>query len=153
MLSKILCFLLLFAAALPIAAQQETVRPTTMQTITKSICEPAAFTVAARQAKNCTFTVAEGHTAKLEGHFAATGGPRNTIEAWVLDDDAYVNWANHHQVRALYNSQKVTVGTIKLYLQPGKYHVVFDNLFSIMTPKAIEANMALEYKALQTGTN
>jgi len=133
--------------ALPVAAQDMA------QIATKPICEPAAFTISAHSAKNCAFVVPEGRVAKLVGHFTATGGPRNTIEVWVLDDDAYVNWENHHAVHALYNSQKVTTGTIEVMLRPGKYHVVFDNLFSIMTPKAIEANMALEFKVPQVGTN
>ncbi|HKW16864.1 MAG TPA: hypothetical protein VJO35_05090 [Terriglobales bacterium] len=133
-----------FGLALPLSAQTE------MQP--KALCEQA-FTIPAHSAKTCAFIVPEGHVAKLEGHFQATGGPRNTIEVWVMDDDAYVNWENHHASRALYNSQKATVGTVRLVLRPGKYHVAFDNLFSIMTPKAIEANFALEFKTLTAGVN
>lgn len=104
----------------------------------KPICE-AAFTVAARNAKECAFIIAEGmRLPKLEGKFRATGGMNNSIEVWVLDDDEFVNRSNHHPVKPLYNSDKVTQGTIEVYLRhPGKYHVVFNNMFSLMTPKAV----------------
>jgi len=150
MFSKQVWLTLVFAAALPLAAQD--VAQT--QIATKPICQPAAFTVAARASKTCTFTIPSTiRAARLVGHFTATGGPRNTIEVWVLDDDSFVNWQNAHQVHALYNSQKVTTGTIGLFLHPGTYHVIFNNSFSVLTPKAVEANMALEYKAPQMATN
>jgi hypothetical protein len=88
----------------------------------KVLCE-SAFTIAAHSSKDCAFTVTEGmKVAKIVGHFSATGGPHNSIEVWVLDDDAFVNWRNHRHVTALYNSEKVTQGTIDLTLpHPGKY--------------------------------
>jgi hypothetical protein len=117
-------------------------------------CEPA-FTVAAHASKECVFTVpAKMEGAKIEGHFRATGGPRNSIEVWVLDDDAYVNWRNHHHPDALYNSQRVTQGTVDVPLpHPGKYHVVFNNDFSVITPKAIEAQFVLKHSPLVETSN
>ena len=91
---------------------------------------------------------------KLEGQFRATGGMRNSIEVWVMDDDEFVNWSNNHPVKALYNSQKVTQGTIEVYLRhPGKYHIVFNNMFSLMTPKAVEASLVLKYRKATVGGN
>jgi hypothetical protein len=69
-------------------------------------------------------------------------------------DGVIPNWRNHHHVTALYNSQKVTQGTIDLILpHAGKYHVVFNNGFSVFTPKAVEANLMLEYKLPSVETN
>ena len=109
-------------------------------------CE-AAFTVAAHASKDCVIIVpAKMEGAKIEGHFRATGGPDNSIEVWVLDDDAFVNWKNHHRVTALYNSHRATQGTVAVPLpHPGKYHVVFNNDFSVITPKAIELQFVLEH--------
>jgi len=61
----------------------------------------------------------------------------------VLDDDGYVNWKNHHNhVSALYNSHRVTQGSINVALaHPGKYHVVFNNDFSVLTPKQSKRNL------------
>ncbi|MGO9084141.1 MAG: hypothetical protein ACLQBK_02860 [Candidatus Sulfotelmatobacter sp.] len=120
----------------------------------KPICE-AAFTVAARGAKEGAFIITESmRLPKLEGKFRATGGMSNSIEVWVLDDDEFVNWSNHHSVKSLYNSDKVTQGTIEVYLRrPGKYHVVFNNMFSLMTPKAVEANLILKFRQVPVAGN
>ncbi len=120
----------------------------------ETLCEPA-FTVAAHASKDCVVLVpVKMQGAKIEGHFRATGGPNNSIEVWVLDDDAFVNWRNHHHVTALYNSHRVTQGTVAVPLpHPGKYHVVFNNDFSVLTPKAIEAQFVLEHKHLLVETS
>jgi hypothetical protein len=114
-----------------------------------------AFTVAAHASKECVFVVpAKMEGAKIEGRFRATGGPHNSIEVWVLDDDAFVNWRNHHKVDALYNSQRVTQGTVDVPLpHPGKYHVVFNNDFSVITPKAIESQFVLKHSPLVETSN
>jgi hypothetical protein len=114
-------------------------------TLAKPVCE-AAFTIPAHSAKTCTFSVSQGqHRVRLEGHFAATGGPHNSIEVWVMNDDEFVNWQNHHPVKAIYNSQRVTQGTINVFLpDSGKYHVVFNNDFSLLTPKAVEVQLTIE---------
>src|ERR1700688_562494 len=84
------------------------------QVVTSPVGEPA-FTVPAHSAKQYKFIVPSGASSvRLEGHFAATGGPRNSIEVWVMNDDQFVNWTNRHPVQAMYNSQKVTQGTVKL---------------------------------------
>lgn len=119
----------------------------TPQVVTRPVGE-SAFTVPARGAKQYQFVVPAGASAvSLEGHFAATGGPRNCIEVWVMNDDQFVNWVNHHPVQAMYNSQKVTQGTVQLSLPSdgGTYHVVFNNEFSVLTPKAVEAGLTLKY--------
>jgi hypothetical protein len=106
-----------------------------------------AFSVPARGAKQYKFEVRAGASGvSLEGRFAATGGPRNSIEVWVLNDDQFVNWENRHPVTPLYNSEKVTQGTIKVSLPaPGTYHIVFNNDFSVLTPKAVQASLTLKY--------
>ena len=121
------------------------------QDSTSAVVRPigeSAFTVPARGAKQYKFVVpARAGGATLEGHFLATGGLRNSIEVWVMNDDQFVNWMNRHPLTTIYNSQRVTQGTIKLSLpsEGGIYHVVFNNEFSVLTPRAIEANLTLKY--------
>jgi hypothetical protein len=140
----------LVAAALLLAAQEGK----QMQTATKPICE-GAFAIDARGTKMCTFTVTEGmRSPRVGGHFKASGGPRNDIQVWLLDDDSLVNWENHHVPKPIYDSGLVTQGTITAYLHgPGKYHVVFNNKFSLIAPKAVEAQVTLEYKQPPLGSN
>lgn len=122
------------------------------------IGEPA-FTVPAGTFKDYTFAVPEGlKKVGVFGHFKATGGPHNDIVVLVMTDDQFVNWRNardrvqNNPIKdsfrgAMYTSHLVTQGTIKQILptDPGTYHVVFYNGFSILTPKAVEANIALQF--------
>jgi hypothetical protein len=108
----------------------------------------AAFIVPARGAKDYKFAVPAGaNSVSLEGRFIASGGPRNSIEVWVMNDDQFANWANRHPLTTIYNSQKVTQETIKVPLPSGNgiYHVVFNNEFSVLTPKAVQASLTLRY--------
>lgn len=137
----------LASLTLQMAAQADKAEP-------KLLCE-SAFTIAAHASKDCVVMVPVGMQApRIEGHFSATGGPHNSIVVWVLDDDAFINWQNHHHVTALYNSQRVTQGTIAVALpHPGKYHVVFNNDFSVLTPKAVQAKLILGHKQMLVETS
>jgi len=85
--------------------------------------------------------------AAVQGRFTATGGARNDIEVWVMNDDSFVNWQNGHPVTPLYSSGRVTRGNLNLSLrEAGTYYLVFDNRFSVISPKAIQDNVILTYK-------
>ena len=107
-----------------------------------------AFTVNAQGANNYKFTVPAGaFNVTLKGHFAATGGSGNDIEVFVVAEDEYVNWQNGHPTKAFYNSGKVTQDSINLTLPSDatNYYVVFSNKFSLLTPKAVQASIDLNF--------
>jgi len=83
------------------------------------------------------FDYAFAQPSRMWGRFRAEGGKGNDIEAFVLDDDSFENWKNGHQVKAYYQSGRVTVATYDVTLPKGNYHFVFSNTFSIVTPKAL----------------
>jgi hypothetical protein len=61
-----------------------------------------------------------------------------------MDADSFENWKNGHQARALYQSQKTTVGSISVPInQPGVYYLAFNNQFSLISNKAVTANVLL----------
>jgi hypothetical protein len=62
-----------------------------------------------------------------------------------MDEDAYENWRNGHTVNTYYNSGKITVANIDVTVVKGKYILVFSNMFSSITPKAVEAHVALSW--------
>lgn len=84
---------------------------------------------------------------RVEGTFTATGGTGNDVEVYLLNDDEFVNWRNGHAVNALYNSGRMTQGTLNTSLPSGAgtYHLVFNNKFSLFSPKAIKASIRLHY--------
>lgn len=128
-----------------------------MSTATARVAQPKlyaqnmgdkAFTVKAGSAQYFSFEAPTGaFNVNLKGHFEATGGTGNDIEVYVLTADDLVNWQNGHTVKALYDSGRVTQETVSVALHPGagKYCVVFNNKFSFLTPKAVQADIALTY--------
>lgn len=75
-------------------------------------------------------------TTELKGRFRATGG-KNDIEVYIMDDDNFENWKNGNQSRSYYFSGRVTVANFNVRLAKGSYHLVFNNNWSIITPKAV----------------
>jgi hypothetical protein len=107
-----------------------------------------SFTVNAGGVYYFKFQVpAGGYSASLKGRFSATGGVGNDIDAFVITEDDYVNWQSGHTVHALYNSGKATQETLNVPLptDAGSYYLVFSNNFSLLTPKAVQVNVALAY--------
>ena len=84
---------------------------------------------------------------RLQGHFSATGGAGNDVQVYLMNDDEFVNWRNHHPINPIYNSQRATQGTVNVSLpsDAGTYYVVFDNRFSFISPKAVQDNLTLQY--------
>lgn len=93
------------------------------------------------------FEVPTGATGiTVNGHFAASGGIGNDIETFILDHDSFVNFQNGHTATTFYNSGKVTDDAISARLPSGGiYYLVFNNRFSLITPKAVRVNAILQY--------
>lgn len=105
---------------------------------------PNAFTIKASHYSWYEFNVSgQYRNAYVSGRFEVSGGQRNDVEVFILDPDAFTNWQNGHSVNTWYNSGRITVGNINVPLMPGKYFLVFNNNFSILSPKAISANINL----------
>jgi zinc-ribbon domain len=107
-----------------------------------------AFTVKAGQYVYYKFPVPPDATnVWIDGNFTASGGSGNDVEVYLFDEDAFVNWQNHHSVRAYYNSGRATQEKIYAGLPPraGTYYLIFSNTFSLITPKALQASAILHY--------
>jgi hypothetical protein len=87
---------------------------------------------------------------RITGHFEATGGSGNDVEVFLLDEDGFTNFKNGHSTRTLYNSGKVTAGTIDVPLpftgDSKTYYLVFSNTFSLLTNKAVQAKVDFAYE-------
>jgi hypothetical protein len=108
-----------------------------------------ALTVAQGHRTYYKMTVpAEASNVKLQGHFAATGGSGNDIIVSVMTEDAFINGRNGHGHDALWETDdKVTVGDLDVTLPNGAgvYYLIFDNSFSLLSPKAVQQNIGLTY--------
>lgn len=105
------------------------------------VTEP--FTVEPGQYRYFTFTV--GDRASVAGRFRAQGGSGNDVEVYILDEDGFENYRNGHRVQTYYNSGRVTVGTINVTLGSGRYYLVFNNSFSTVSNKAVNARVEMQY--------
>jgi emp24/gp25L/p24 family/GOLD len=105
------------------------------------VSEP--FTVEPGHFRYFQFTV--GDRAAVAGRFRAQGGSGNDVEVYILDEDSLENYRNGHRVQTYYNSGRVTVGTINVTLGAGRYYLVFNNSFSTVSNKAVNARVELQY--------
>ncbi len=84
--------------------------------------------------------------AKVVGTFRASGGSGNDIIVLVMDEMDYINWSNGHEVRVLYSSGQLTTGNINAAVgTPGKYRLVFSNMFSLLTSKKVTSKIDLRW--------
>lgn len=73
----------------------------------------------------------------VKARFRARGGGGNDIEVYVLDEDGFENWQNGHKTPTYYNSGRVTVGRLDINLKEGKYFLVMNNRFSVVSNKVV----------------
>jgi hypothetical protein len=115
--------------------------PTATYTTTESASSgqripPASFTVQPGHYFSSHFNVSgRGH---LSGSFAAS----SDLNVYVVDEEGYANIRGGF--RSYYSSGRVVAEQIDLHLAPGSYYLVFDNSFSILTGKNVNANIILE---------
>jgi len=105
------------------------------------------FAVHALGTNSVKFEVPTGaFDVRADGEFTTEGGSGNDIEAYIFDEDGFVNWQNRHDARPYYSSGRVTRGSIKVTLPgPRTYYVVFSNKFSLLSTKNVEAHVTLHY--------
>ncbi|MFZ0738426.1 MAG: hypothetical protein WAM96_15130 [Candidatus Acidiferrales bacterium] len=83
----------------------------------------------------------------VTGHFSASGGTGNDVEVYILNTDQFANFQSRHETTTFYNSGRVTQNSIRAILPPGgaTYYLVFNNNFSFLSAKAVQANVTLTY--------
>jgi len=95
-----------------------------------------------------TYTVTitpEMRNVRLSGRFTATGGAGNDLQALITDEDGLLNFRNGHQSKVYYESGKVTADSFDVRLGPGTYYLVFNNRFSLVSNKAYDADVKLDF--------
>lgn len=100
---------------------------------------------------------AQAQQARVVGVFRV-GGLKNTIQVFVANEAEYAAWIENakleakyrHQVSVTYATEKVSEGQINVPIRSaGTYYLVFNNRFSLLTPKQVSAKVELRYLAAQ----
>ena len=122
------------------------------------------FLVSAHNFRYYKFSLPPGsmHVA-IVGQFSASGdGDKNpsgrkstdqedansNIEVYVLSEPAFTVWQNGYAASSVYESGRVSEGTVQAELPPGAgiYYLVFSNKFAPKTAKNVNATVLLRYK-------
>ncbi len=109
------------------------------------------FLVKPRSFSAYKFTVPPGSAnVVVSGQFSATGGAEhsdNDVQVYVLSDDAFVTMRSGYAASTYYDSGRAIQSNINADLPfgGGAYYLVFDNRFSLRTPKTIHAVATLHY--------
>jgi len=104
-----------------------------------------SFIVEPRSFKPFKVIVAPGSVnPRLEGTFTASGA-NNDIEVMLLEASQFQNWEQRNKFTVAYQSGRVTSDKLAIPLPPqeGTYYVVFSNRFSLISNKAVVADIVL----------
>jgi hypothetical protein len=86
----------------------------------------------------------------VKGHFLALGGQGNDIEAVLAEETEFGKWMDGQPCKAFYQSGRATSGDIdvKLPALSKTYYLAFNNRFSVLSPKTINADIHMDYSTL-----
>jgi len=75
------------------------------------------------------------------------GGFGNDIDVVLADEPNFGLWMDRQPAKVYYQSGKTTSGNIDVKLSPmtGTYYLCFDNRFSVLSAKTINADLTLYY--------
>jgi hypothetical protein len=126
----------------------------------------ASFVVGPRTFRYYKFALPEGSVnVAVVGQFAAAGEGRggnrpepgrdqgkdsdSSIEVYVLSEAAFTVWQKGYATGSLYESGRVSEGTIHTDLPAGAgiYYLIFSNRFAPKTAKNVHATALLRYKS------
>ena len=84
---------------------------------------------------------------KVNGHFAASGGHKNSIEVFLTNEDGIANLKNRNPYKRFYSSGRVTQNSLNVSLPPSPdtYYLVFDNRFALLISRAVKADATVSY--------
>jgi len=87
---------------------------------------------------------------RVKGHFLALGGQGNDIEAVLAEEKEFGKWMDGQPCKVYYQSGRTTSGDIDVKLPPlnGTYYLAFNNRFSVLSAKTINADIHMDYSTV-----
>jgi predicted nucleic acid-binding Zn ribbon protein len=89
----------------------------------------------------------KARSVEFHGNFTASGGAGNMIEAYLFSAEGYEGWQRQQNPSPFYSSGRVSMDRMDAELPsgPGTYYLVFNNKFSLLSPKTIHVEAKLTY--------
>jgi len=116
------------------------------------------FSVSAHNFRYYKFALPQGSMhVSIVGQFDASGDAQgkasaqsadNNVEVYVMSEAAFVAWQNGYSGTNVYESGRVSHGTLQAELPDGAgiYYLIFNNKFAPSTAKRVNADVLLRYK-------
>jgi hypothetical protein len=84
-----------------------------------------------------SFTLPE-RACTVTGRIVGIAGGNKDFQAYIMDDDNFLNWKTSHKAKVFWQTDKVAAASINAQLQgSGTFHLVISNMFSLMTSKTV----------------
>ena len=82
----------------------------------------------------------------VTGRVVGVSGGNKDFEAYIFDDDNFRNWSAGGQAQTYWQSGRVVVASITSVplTGPGRFHLVISNVWSVLTPKSVQAQAAAQ---------
>lgn len=80
---------------------------------------------------------------QIGGRISVQGPSSFDIRVWIVDYDNLENFINRQAFDAYLNTGRVRLKSFDVTLEPGRYYLIFDNLFSAINDKNIHAGVAM----------
>lgn len=108
------------------------------------------FVVAAGKVFYFRIPISDVRDIRIAGHFLALGGQGNDIDVVLADETNFGMWMDGQQAKVYYQSGRATSGDIdvKLPALNATYYLAFNNRFSVLSPKTINADLTLYYSTV-----
>jgi len=105
------------------------------------------ITVEADNYQGYRFSVpSSASNAHISGSFTASGGWGNDIQVLIMDEEAFTNWRNGHQVNVFFTSGIITTDSFDVSVPAGEaYYIVYSNQFSLISDKDVSTTVTLFY--------
>jgi hypothetical protein len=108
------------------------------------------FVVAAGKVLYYRIPINDVRDIRITGHFLALGGQGNDINVVLADEPNFGLWMDRQPAKVYYQSGRATSGDIDVKLSPitATYYLCFDNRFSLLSAKTINADISLFYSTV-----
>jgi hypothetical protein len=128
-------------------ASEEPYAPSVIATKHTEKIGSSTFVVAAGKVFYFRIPINDVRDIRIAGHFLALGGQGNDIDVVLADEPNFGLWMDGHQAKVFYQSGRATSGEIdvKLPTLNATYYLAFNNRFSVLSAKTVNADLNLYY--------
>lgn len=106
-----------------------------------TVADSNGVEIPAASYRTYTFEVPDPRPCTVAGRVLGLAGGNKDVEVLLFDADGFINWKNNNEAKVLFKGGQATATTISTSLPgPGTYHLVLNNVFSLLTAKTLQVS-------------